>query len=325
MSPKRREKSAACCCALALICALVFFGISRSAGADPALTVVHVNGVATDDITPFQYALETGMFRKAGLDAQFDVAKDGAATVSAVVSDSYQIGKSSLLSLMNAHLHGISIVVIAAGGVNDARQPPFAQLVVAPDSKVKSGKDLTGATIAVGGLNDLSTVATDAWIDKTGGDSRTVHFVEMPVSTMPAAVADHRVDAAFILQPVLANALTAHQVRAVGTPYTAIAPIFLGSGWFTTREYATQHPDIVAAFARTMYKAAIYTNTHTADTAPMMSALTKVPMNVYSTMPRTLTATATELNYIQPLIDTAARYHAIPQGFSAQDFVWPSL
>lgn len=293
-----------------------------AASAQSGLTTVRVNGVQTDDITPFVYALQTGMFRKAGMDVQFTPANNGAATVSAVVSSSYDIGKSSLLALMNAHLHGVPILVIAAGGVNDARQRPFAELVVASDSALKSGKDFTNATIAVAGLNDLSTVAADAWVDKTGGDSTTVRFVETPVSAMPAAVRERRVDAAFIVQPVLAAALATGEVRAVGIPYTSIAPVFVGSGWFTTSDYATKHADTVRKFVRVMYQAAAYTNHHTAETAPLMADLTKVPMSVYTTMPRTLTATATEPRYVQPLIDIAAKYRAIPESFPARDFLW---
>jgi len=149
-----------------------------------------------------------------------------------------------------------------------------------------------------------------------------VRFVELPVSAMPAAVVEHRVDAAFILHPSLAEALASGKVRAVSTPYDAIAPFFVLSAWFTTTEYADKHPDVIRKFARVMYEAAAYTNRHASETAPMMSELTKVPMSIYETMPRVAAATSTNLKDWQPLIDAAAKYGAVSRTFPAKDFIW---
>jgi NitT/TauT family transport system substrate-binding protein len=189
------------------------------ARAQPALTVVRVAGVQTDDITPLVYAIRTGMFARAGLDVQSMPTNSGAATAAAVVSGSYEIGKSSLLSLMNAHLRNLPLIVVAAGVVHETKNP-FAKLVVAADAPYKTGKDFDGKTIAVSALNDLSTVSVDTWIEKTGGDSHSVHFVELPVSAMLTAVVERRVDAAFILYPPLAEALDSGKVRAVSVPTT---------------------------------------------------------------------------------------------------------
>lgn len=306
----------------ALACgAALAFGLASSVGAQPALTVVRVGGVQTDDITPLVYAIHTGMFRKEGLDVQSIPSNSGAATAAAVVSGSYEVGKSSLLSLMNAHLRKLPLTVIAAGVVHDTRNP-FAKLVVAADAPYKTGKDFDGKTVAVSALNDLSQVAVDAWVDETGGDARTVHYVELPVSAMPVAVAERRVDGAFILYPVLADALASGKVRPVVAAYDAIAPFFVLSCWFTTSDYAAKHSDALRKFVRVMYAAATYTNRHHAETAPMMSELTKTPLDIYQSMSRVDAATSTNPKDWQPLIDASAKYHVIPQSFPAKDFIW---
>jgi NitT/TauT family transport system substrate-binding protein len=306
-------RAAACVAALALFTSAV--------SAQPALTLIRVGGVQTDDITPLIYAIRTGMFRKEGLDVQSVASNSGAATAAAVVSGSYEIGKSSLLSLMNAHLRKLPLTVVAAGVVHTTRNP-FAKLVIASDSPLKTGRDFNNRTIAVSALNDLSQVSIDAWVDKTGGDARTVHYVELPVSAMPAAVAEHRVDGAFVLYPVLADALASGKVRALVAAYDAIAPFFVLSCWFTTSDYAAKHPDVVRKFVRVMYDAAAYTNKHHAETAPMMSELTKTPLDIYESMARVDAATSTNPKDWQPLIDASAKYHVIPQSFPAKDFIW---
>jgi NitT/TauT family transport system substrate-binding protein len=302
---------------------LAAIGLCTAVGtAQPSPTVVRVGGVQTDDITPLVYAIRTGMFRRAGLEVVAIPANSGAATAAAVLSGSYEIGKSSLLSLMNAHLRRLPLTVIAAGVVHDTHNP-FAKLCVAADAPYKNGKDFDGKTIAVSALNDLSQVAIDAWVDKSGGDAASIRYVELPVSAMPAAVAEHRVDGAFILYPVLADALASGKVRAVVAAYDAIAPYFVLSAWFTTTNYASTHPDIIRTFVRVMYAAAAYTNKHHAETAPMMSELTKTPLAIYETMARVDAATSTNPKDWQPPIDAAAKYHVIPQAFPAKDFLWP--
>jgi NitT/TauT family transport system substrate-binding protein len=316
VDPKLRAiaKAAACAVILSLL-------VGAHASAQPALTVVHVAGVQTDDITPLVYAIKTGMFTRAGLDVQSMPTNSGAATAAAVVSGSYEVGKSSLTSLMNAHVRNVPLVVVAAGVVHETKNP-FAKLVVLPDSPYRTGKDFDGKTIAVSSLNDLSTVSVDTWIDKTGGDAKAVHFVELPVSAMQAAVAERRVDAAFMLYPPLAEAVASGKVRVVSVPYDAIAPFFVLSGWFTTTDYAAKHPDVIRKFVDVMYRAAAYANRHPADTAPMMSELTKVPMSIYANMSRVGAATATNPRDWQPLIDAAAKYGVIPHAFPAKDFIW---
>jgi NitT/TauT family transport system substrate-binding protein len=308
--------------AQAAVCSAVLGALAGAqASAQTPLTVVRVAGVQTDDITPLVYAIKTGMFARAGLDVQSVPTNSGAATAAAVVSGSYEIGKSSLTSLMNAHVRNVPLVVIAAGVVHQTKNP-FAKLVALPDSPYHTGKDFTGKTIAVSSLNDLSSVSVDTWIDKTGGDTKSVHFVELPVSAMQAAVVEHRVDAAFMLYPALAEALASGKVRTVSVPYDAIAPFFVLSGWFTTTDYATKHPDVIRKFVDVMYRAAAFTNTHNGDTAQMMSELTKVPMSIYATMARVDAATATNPRDWQPLIDAAAKYGVIPHAFPAKDFIW---
>jgi ABC-type nitrate/sulfonate/bicarbonate transport system substrate-binding protein len=108
----------------------------------------------------------------------------------------------------------------------------------------------------------------------------------------------------------------------VSVPYDAIAPFFVLSGWFTTTDYAAKHPDVIRTFVRVMYEAAKFANGHPADTAPMMSDLTKVPMSIYQTMPRVGAATSTNPKDWQPLIDAAAKYGVIPHAFPAKDFIW---
>src|ERR1700677_555938 len=132
------------------------------------LTIVHVAGVLSDEMTPVLYAEKSGLYAKAGLDVQIVPAGSGAAVSSAVLSGTYEIGKSSLISLMNAHVHGLPLAIIGGSGVYDPKTP-YAQMVVAADSPIASAKDLDGKTIGVPSLSDLNVLAADMWLDKNRG------------------------------------------------------------------------------------------------------------------------------------------------------------
>lgn len=287
------------------------------------LEKIRIGLVPSDDITPVVYALHAGLFKQAGLDVELEPASSGAAVAAAVVAGAYEMGKSSLVSLMNAHLRGLPLVIVANGGTYEA-SAPYAELVVAADLPYRSAADLNGKLIGVSALNDLNTVATDAWVDQNGGDSKTLRFVEIPNSAVAAALQAHRIDAAIMLYPPLAEALEQKQVRILGHAFSAIASNFVYGAWFATPTWAAQHKREVDTFARVFYQAARYTNTHHAETVQMMSDITKIPAAVFANMPRTDSAVSMDAKDLQAVIDAAARFKAIPRDFPAEELIYTS-
>jgi NitT/TauT family transport system substrate-binding protein len=294
------------------------------APAQSVLTTVRVSGTLSDELTPVLFAQKSGLYNKAGLDVQIVPAVSGAAVTSAVIAGSIEIGKSSLISLLNAHLRGVPLVAIGGSGVYDPKNP-YAQMVVAPDSPLSTARDLNGKIIGVPSLNDLNVLAADLWLDKNGGDSRTVKFVELSNSTMGAALTEHRVDAAVMTYPFLADVLESHQGKPLGAVYGAIANSFLITVWFVSSDWASKHADTIRTFIEVTDKSALYTNNHRAETAPLVADLTKIPIAVINKMPRSVSSTALHLSDIQPLIDGSAKYKLIPQSFPARDLLWSGV
>jgi NitT/TauT family transport system substrate-binding protein len=290
------------------------------AQAQAPLISLTVGGVFSDDMTPIFYAEKAGYFRREGLDVNLVPATSGSAMAAAVIAGTYQFGKASLLSVVNAHLKQIPLDVVAAGATYDSKVP-FAAMCVANDSPIVTGTDLNGKTVGTPALNDLNELVIDAWVDQRGGDYTTLHNVELPLAVAADALAQRRVDASVLMQPKLADALAEKQVKSLGNAYDAIAPHFVFAAYFASSDYAEKHPDIVAKFVRALYAAAAYTNAHHDATAAMMADVTKVPLPVIERMPRVDGATATVAADFQPIIDKAAKYHMIPHGFPAHDML----
>ncbi len=300
--------------------AVLLFALGSAGQAEPQLTPVSVGLVPTDDITPLVYAIQTGMFKSAGLDVTLQPGTSGTAMAAAVVSGSYTFGKSSMLAIINAHLRKLPLAMIGSEAVYDAKAP-YAELMVANDSPVKSCKELEGKIVGTPALNDLDSLATMACVGQAGGDPNALKLVELPQSASIASVQEHRVDATILHEPVLAQALAANQAKALAPAYNAISTHFVFASFFTADAYAQAHPDIVKKFMETVYRAAAYTNTHHQATAQMMADETKAPLEIVQKMNRVDGATSLDPKEIQPLIDAAAKYHLIPAAFPAADLL----
>ncbi len=210
----------------ALVASLLAAVSCRPAGAQaPALVAIRASGTAADDSAPVLYALRAGWFRNAGIDLTYTRVNSGAATAAAVIGGAVDIGKSSLVSIINARARGIDLKLVAAG-VLFRDTSPDVQLVVAPDSPIHVAKDLNGKTISVPALDDSNTVATKTWLDVNGGDSKSVQFIEVPATAAAAAVTQGRIAAATLVRPYLSRAVSAGQVRILANVYAAIATQF---------------------------------------------------------------------------------------------------
>jgi NitT/TauT family transport system substrate-binding protein len=282
------------------------------------LEKVRLVGVQTDDLTPVYYAAANGFYRKAGLEVEMVAAQSGTAATTAVIAGAYELGKGSVIASLVAHLRGLPLVAVANGLVWDSKRP-ISMMIVAADSPIKTGADLNGKIGSATALNDINGLGISAWVDKNGGDSKTLKWVEIPNSAEAAAIVEHRVDVCALNEPQLTAALEGGRVRVLGPAMAAFGEHTVLTLFFAHADWATKHPDTVRRFARATYEAATYTNAHPAETVAMMSEVTKIPIAVIQKMGRTPSATTSDPSLLQPVIDVAAKYKYIDRAFPAKE------
>jgi NitT/TauT family transport system substrate-binding protein len=297
---------------------VVYSAAPRSARAQGALEKLRLVAIPSDALTPLYYGLQTGLFQRAGIDLEITPGMSGAAATTAVVAGAYDIANTSLIPAMAAHLRGITLLIVAPGGVYTP-EAPFGLLQIPSDSPYKTGADLNGKIMGTPALNDLSQLSISCWVDKNGGDSKTLKFVEIPNAAMNEALVQHRVAAAMLLEPLLDASVAAGNTKTIGDPNAAIARTFMFAAYVGRPDWAKEHADLLRRFVRVAGQAATYTNAHTAETAPMMAEITKIPLAVMQRMKRVVSATSLDPRMVQPLIDAAAKYKNIPQAFPAKD------
>jgi hypothetical protein len=68
-------------------------------------------------------------------------------------------------------------------------------------------------------------------------------------------------------------------------------------------------------------KASVYANTHQLQTAPTLAKYSGIELATVQHMGRAQFAPSLDPKDIQPVIDAAAKYKAIPKGFEARDII----
>jgi NitT/TauT family transport system substrate-binding protein len=296
--------------------------IMPAAGQTPPVTI-RIAATPGDEVTPVLYAQKMGLFAGAGLDVRIERLSSGASIAAAVAGGSIDIGKSSLLPILSAHDHGIPFTLIVPG-LLWLTGSPTAGLVAATATTVTSGKDLEGKTLSTSALKDLGEIGIRSWIDSHGGDSRTVHFVEVPSPSVVAALDSGRVTAGNLVDPVLSDGLATGKIHVIGRPDDAIAKRFLTTAWFADAGYVLKNRSAVEAFERIMMNATQYTNDHPAEMLPIIAPFWGLAPDVLAKMNRGTNGLTLSARDIQPLVDAAAHYGAISKRFNAAELISPA-
>lgn len=286
--------------------------------ADLAPATINLINLPADSSAVVYYALDLGYFKEENLDVKITPMTNSGAIIAAIAGGGGDIGNSVVGSLADARAKGIPVIYFAPAGLYDAASPTAA-LVTAEGSPIKKAADLTGKIVAVSGLNDLTYYATRAWIDKNGGKSADVKFVELPFPAMAAAVDQKRVDAAYIIDPFLTAGGT--HMHVLGRAAEAIANRYQATGWIASESWLASHADVALRFGVAIRKAAVWANAHQKESAAILLKYTKIDPSIVEHMHRAIYALNLEPKNLQPPIDTAAHYTG-NAAVSANSLIW---
>lgn len=252
------------------------------------------------------YAADMGFFAKAGLDVQITPVTSGAASITGVVTGALDVGISTVPQLASAVLRGVSLQYIAGAAIWDS-SAPFAGMVVAKDSPIRTARDFEGKTIAILALHDGTHLVAMAYLVKNGADPSKVSFIETPFSTMLPAVSSGRVAGALSASPFMPG--PNDDTRVLATAYDTLGDRYLALGFFSTAEWIKANAPVARRFAATMYETARWANTKSNQprAAEIFEKYAKVPQATIQRMVRATFAERLEPAMIDPYLDWAFR------------------
>ena len=285
--------------------------------ADP--TPLQMGAMPTDASAQSFYGLDRNFFRDAGFDVKLTTLNNSATLAAAVASGTLEIGFGSVIPLAQAHLRGLDFRVIAPAMIYNGTSPVNV-IMAAKNSSVKSGADLNGQTVAVNGLRDLTQYTMQAWIDKNGGDVKSVKLIEMPFAEMGVALESGRVAAGILAEPFWTAALA--QARVIGNGSAAVGNHFMVTCWFATTAWLGQNADTAKRLQAVLLQIARWANANHADTQSIITKYTKISPEVAARMQRAVIGeTKPDPALIQPVIDVAVKYGGM-QSLPASELIW---
>lgn len=307
------------------LAALSTIGGSLLLGARPicaqtALPVVRMGTMPNDvEGEPF-YGADAGTWQANGITADVTYFSTGANIITALLAGNIDVGIANPLSLAVAIARGIPLQALAPG-VLISKAHTYPNLVVAKDSTIKTPKDLAGATIGVSEIGSFNYYSVLAWLDGYGVSPKSVKFVELPFTEVGVALQRDRVQASFLPEPFTSQLSGAGLIRLFGDTYIAIAPEISPAIWCGPRAWVKNNPETVKKFLAGVYATAKYCNTHQAETGATLVRVAKLDPATLSSVRRAFFATQPDKKYLDPILQMAAKYGALPRPVSYEEFM----
>jgi NitT/TauT family transport system substrate-binding protein len=259
---------------------VVVLGAAGCSSGDPAPggrpDRVSIGVIPIVDVAPAYLGKAKGFFREHNIDLTLVPEQGGAAIVQGVLADKYPFGFSNATSLMVAQAGGSPVKAIATGVASNGRPGrDFSAVVVRDGSPIRSAKDLAGRRIAVNALKSLGDTTVRQSVRKDGGDPGHLSFEAMPFAAMPAALQAGKIDAAWVVEPQLSEALTQGS-QVVASNYVDTAPDLTVALYFTGTALIGRDPDLVARFTAAINESLGYAAGHPDEVRDIIGTYTPI-------------------------------------------------
>jgi NitT/TauT family transport system substrate-binding protein len=303
-------------------------GLAAAGGASlpvpaAAQSKLNVGYMKIGDLSPFFLAMDKAFFKDAGLDINLASMVGGAAIMPALASGAINIGWSNVISVYQGHLQGLDYRLVANGAINKRGTNDVFGICVAPDSPVKSAKDLSGKTVAVNTLRNIMHGATAHWIDSNGGDSASVKWVEVPFPQMALALVNKQVDAYGGVEPFITVPVQQKQARLLGRQLGAISPRLLIASYFGSEAWINKNGALVKGFLAALNRGIDAHNANLDEAKATLAKHTGLKPDLFKDMP--LPAFEKQLleSDLQPMQEVALRYKFIDRKFPLAEVISP--
>jgi NitT/TauT family transport system substrate-binding protein len=245
---------------------------------------VTVGLISIVDVAPIYLGKQKGFFAKRNIDLTLKPAEAGTETIPAVVSGDLEFGYSNIVTLLLAAEQNLPVqVVINGNNSTGVDGKDFGSLMVKGDSPVRSVKDLAGKKVAVNVLQNVVELAVRASAEKAGIDPDSIEYVKLAFPEMPAALADGRVDAAFVVEPFQQLVLS-QGGRPVASSLVDLAPNLSVAQYFTSKQMVADNPDLVRRFTDAMTESLAYAQSHQDEVRQILPTYTKIPQELIPKM-----------------------------------------
>ena len=256
-----------------------------AAGSVQAQTKIQIGCTATSDCASAMVAVDEGIFRKHGLDAEMVLIGINSNIPAAILSNSIQIGGPTSTVFLQAADGGLDLVAVTGASIMNPIANANIAAFVRNGITINVPKDFVGKKVGAPGLGAFLHVLFVKWLVEKGVDPKSVNFVEVTFPTMSDIIKSGGVDAVLTAEPFIAR-MTNAGLGTIGARYAAelarTEPIIF---YAASREWADKNPEAVKKFRAAIAESAAIVNNDRDKASASISKFTKQPIELVKATP----------------------------------------
>jgi NitT/TauT family transport system substrate-binding protein len=234
-----------------------------------AQTKIQIGCTATSDCASAMVAVDEGIFKKHGLDAEMVLIGINSNIPAAILSNSIQIGGPTSTVFLQAADGGLDMVAVAGASMMSPTSNANITAFVRNGITINSPKDFVGKKVGAPGLGAFLHVLFVKWLVEKGVDPRSVNFVDAVLTAEP-----------FVTRMINAG------LGSVGARYAVdlarTEPIIF---YAAARDWAEKNPDTIKRFRAAIAESADIVNNDREKTSTSISKFTKQPIELVKATP----------------------------------------
>jgi NitT/TauT family transport system substrate-binding protein len=199
------------------------------------------------DFLPAYVAKDKGFFDKHQIDATMTRLPVVTNIPAAILSDSVQIGMTTVPVLLQAVDGGLDFVIVA-GAARHTKAAPFISLMARKDIKIEKPADLAGKKVGVPGINSVIDVMLRKWLINNKVPLDQVKVIEAPLPQLPDLLKVGSVDLVAVVEPLRSRVIASDTGYVAAEYFGEVDPDVLVSAWMARGDWAKKNPDAIKNF-----------------------------------------------------------------------------
>ena len=246
---------------------------------------IQIGCTATGDCASAMIAIDEGIFKRLGLEAEMVLVGINSNIPAALLSNSIQIGGPTTPVFLQAADGGLDLVAIAGASAMNERTAALTSVFGRTGVNLKEPKDFVGKKVGAPGLGAFLHVLFVRWLMDKGVDPKSVNFVEVSFPTMNDILKSGAVDAVLTGEPFvtrMTNAGTGTVAFRYVEDLKRTEPVIF---YAASRGWAEKNPEIIKKFREGIAEGAKIVNSNREKASESISKFTKQPLDIVKLFP----------------------------------------
>ena len=248
--------------------------------AQQAQQKIQIGCTATGDCASAMVAIDEGIFKRLGLEAEMVLIGINSNIPAALLSNSIQIGGPTSSVFLQAVDGGLDLVAVGGASAMNERTANLVAVVGRTGVNLKEPKDFVGKKVGAPGLGAFLHVLFVKWLMEKGVDPKGVTFVEVSFPTMNDILKSGAVDAVLAGEPFItrmSNAGTGTAAFRYLQELNRSEPVIF---YAASRDWAQKNPEAIRKFREGIAEGAKIVNSDRDKAAASISKFTKQPLDI---------------------------------------------